>query len=72
MVIPVVVANWIEPRLFGEHLNLNFLAVVLALLFWVFIWGVPGAVIAIPVTLTISLICKEVPALRSIHDLLRQ
>lgn len=70
--VPIIIANWVEPRLFGEHLNLNFLAVVLALLFWVAIWGVAGAVIAIPVTLTISLICKEVPALRSVHDLLRQ
>ncbi len=69
--IPVVFTNVIEPKLFGEHLNLNFFAVMLALLFWGFLWGVAGAVIAVPLTLSISLICREVPGLRAVHDLLR-
>lgn len=69
--VPIVFVNAIEPKLFGDHLNLNFVAVVMALLFWVFLWGAAGAVVALPVTLSISLICREVPALRTVHDLLR-
>lgn len=69
--IPFGFGNLIEPKVFGESLNLNFFAVVFALMLWSFLWGLAGAVLSVPIMMAISLVCREVPALRPIHELLR-
>jgi len=69
--IPMLFGNLIEPKVFGDSLNLNFFAVLFALLLWAFLWGAAGAVLSVPIMMAVSLICREVPALRPIHDLLR-
>ena len=43
----------------------------LALLLWAFLWGASGAVLSVPIMMAISLVCREVPVLQPIHDLLR-
>ena len=69
--VPMLFGNLIEPKVFGDSLNLNFFAVLFALLLWAFLWGAAGAVLSVPIMMAVSLICREVPALRPIHDLLR-
>ena len=69
--VPAVFGNIVEPKVFGDSLNLNFLAVVFALVLWTFLWGVVGAVLSVPIMMAVSLVCREVPSLRPIHDLLR-
>ena len=69
--IPTVFGNIIEPKIFGDSLNLNFLAILFALVLWAFLWGAPGAVLSVPIMMAISLVCREVPVLRPIHELLR-
>ena len=69
--VPAVFGNIIEPKVFGDSLNLNFLAVLFALVLWTFLWGVAGAVLSVPIMMAVSLVCKEVPSLRPLHDLLR-
>jgi len=46
----VYVGNWMEPRLMSRTMNLSPLAVLLALVLWSSLWGVPGAIIAVPMT----------------------
>jgi AI-2 transport protein TqsA len=70
-VIPALFGNIIEPKVFGDSLNLNFFAILFALVLWAFLWGAPGAVLSVPIMMAISLICREVPALRLFHELLR-
>ncbi|MGB0589473.1 MAG: AI-2E family transporter [Myxococcota bacterium] len=70
-VIPTVFGNIIEPKVFGDSLNLNFFAILFALVLWAFLWGASGAVLSVPIMMAISLICREVPALRPVHELLR-
>jgi predicted PurR-regulated permease PerM len=53
VVIAVVGLHWLTttllyPKLIGERLKLNPLAVSISLLFWAWIWGAPGLVLAIP------------------------
>jgi AI-2 transport protein TqsA len=70
-VIPALFGNIIEPKVFGDSLNLNFFAILFALVLWSFLWGASGAVLSVPMMMAISLICREVPALRPAHELLR-
>ena len=46
----VYVGNWLEPRVMSRSMNLSPLTVLLALVLWASLWGLPGAIIAVPMT----------------------
>lgn len=70
IVMEQVMGNFLDPRLQGRTLNVSSLVVLLSVLFWGWIWGVPGALIALPLTVTLILICANTAALRPIAVLL--
>lgn len=49
-VAQVYVGNWLEPRVMSRTFNLSPLTVLLALVLWSTVWGLPGAIIAVPMT----------------------
>jgi predicted PurR-regulated permease PerM len=53
------IQNFLEPRLYGEGLNLNPLVIVLSLILWSFILGPVGALIAVPLTLMVMRLLLE-------------
>lgn len=55
--------NVAEPRFMGTSLDLSPLLVLLSLIFWGWLWGVWGMVLAVPITSTLKIICENVPAL---------
>lgn len=57
--IQFVIGNIIEPRLQGRHLGLHPAMVLLSLLFWGFVWGVPGMFLAVPMTAVIKLVMER-------------
>jgi predicted PurR-regulated permease PerM len=59
----VVMMNFIYPKLIGGRLKLNPLAVSLSLLFWAWIWGGPGLILAIPILGASKIICDRVEPL---------
>ncbi len=65
-----VTGNFLDPRLQGRTLNVSSLVVLLSVILWGWIWGVPGALIAVPLTVTIILACSKVAMLRPIAVLL--
>jgi predicted PurR-regulated permease PerM len=48
------------PAIVGRRVHLNALAVTIALLFWGWLWGAIGLILAIPITATIKVICDHV------------
>jgi len=48
--IQFMIGNIIEPKLLGKSLNLHPVTVLLALIFWGFLWGVIGMLLATPIT----------------------
>ena len=59
----VVTMNLIYPKFIGHRLRLNPLAVSLSLLFWAWIWGAPGLILAIPLLGAAKIICDHVEPL---------
>lgn len=55
LVIEQVMGNLVDPKLMGRRLSVSPLVVLVALLFWSIIWGVPGALLAVPVTVLITM-----------------
>ena len=63
-----VVLNEIEgdlltPWLLGQRLSLNPLAIFLGLVFWAWLWGAVGAFLAVPILVTLKVICDNVERL---------
>jgi|GEM_PF-785404 len=57
-IVQVVVGNIIEPRVMGDALDLHPIVLLIALLFWMKVWGIWGALLAAPITAIIK-ICLE-------------
>jgi predicted PurR-regulated permease PerM len=62
--------NYVTPTLLGRNLPVNTVAIFLGLLFFSWMWGIPGAVLAVPLTVCVKLVCDHVPALAHVGALL--
>lgn len=56
----LIAANVLFPAVIGRKVHLNALAVTIALLFWGWLWGAPGLILAVPITATIKVICDHI------------
>lgn len=65
-----VIGNVLEPKLLARSLNLSPLLVLVSLMFWGWLWGIWGMVLAVPVTSMIKIICENVDALRPLAALM--
>jgi predicted PurR-regulated permease PerM len=61
----VIALNLLYPKFIGRRLQLNPLAVTLALLFWGWLWGAMGLILAVPLTAAIKIIFDHVEGLRA-------
>jgi predicted PurR-regulated permease PerM len=68
--ITIVEGQFITPILTGRSLTLHPLVILLAMLFWGWIWGVVGALIAVPVLMTFKIFCDHVEPLMPIGEFL--
>jgi predicted PurR-regulated permease PerM len=64
----VLTMNLLYPKLIGRRLRLNPLAVALSLLFWAWIWGAFGLVLAIPLVATTKIICDYTEPLQALGE----
>ena len=56
--------NVLYPKILGKRLQLNPLAVTLGLLFWGWLWGAMGLILAVPLTGACKIICDHIEPLR--------
>lgn len=69
-VTAVVVGNLIYPRMQAETQNIDPVATLLALSLWSFLWGLPGAFLAVPLTLMLMMVFTQFENTRWIAVLL--
>jgi predicted PurR-regulated permease PerM len=55
----VVAQNLIAPQLVGRQVQLNAVAITISLLFWGWVWGGMGLILAIPITAALRVICDH-------------
>jgi len=61
----LIALNILYPKIIGSRLQLNPLAVTLSLLFWGWLWGAMGLILAVPLTAAIKIIFDHVEGLRA-------
>lgn len=55
----VLALNLVAPQLVGRRVQLNAVAITISLLFWGWVWGGMGLLLAIPITATLRVICDH-------------
>jgi len=58
------------PLLLANRFTINPVAVILSLIFWYWMWGVPGAILAVPMLAIIKIICDRLRPFRAFGHLL--
>ena len=57
--VQVVFGSVLEPIMMGRSFSINIVTVLVMLMFWGFLWGVPGLILAIPITVLIKTILEQ-------------
>ena len=70
LVIEIIVANFLEPMLYGAHTGISSLAILVAAVFWTLLWGPVGLVLSTPLTVCLVVLGRYVPQLEFLHILL--
>jgi predicted PurR-regulated permease PerM len=71
-VINILEGNLITPWILGRRMRLNTVAVFIGLVFWWYLWGIPGAILAVPIMATIKITCDHIESLRPIGEFLAE
>ena len=72
LLINLIQANVVSPLLLGHRLTLNPVAIFVGLTFFFWIWGVPGAFLAVPVLATFKIFCDHIESLAAVGEFLGQ
>lgn len=71
--IPLVIFSLkgllLELAIMGRAARINGVAMFVSLLFWSWIWGLVGMIVAVPITMVIKTVCERVDSLQPISEL---
>ncbi|MDB5328408.1 MAG: putative phytochrome sensor protein [Phycisphaerales bacterium] len=70
LVVELISNNVMEPWLYGASTGLSTVAIILAAVFWTWLWGSIGLLVATPLTVCIAVVGKYVKPLNFLHVLL--
>jgi predicted PurR-regulated permease PerM len=70
LAIVLVEGQAITPNLLGRRLRMNAVAILVALAFWGWIWGIPGMIVAIPLLVTLRIFCIHFESLTTLGEFL--
>lgn len=68
--IQFVIGNVLEPKIMGKSLDLHPVAILIFLIFWGKIWGIPGMFLAVPITAIIKIILDRIDETKPLANLL--
>jgi predicted PurR-regulated permease PerM len=69
-VVHVIEGETVTPMLLARRFTLNPVLVIVALFFWDWLWGVPGALLAVPLLAITKIVCDRIPSLTPLGHLL--
>ncbi len=69
-VLAVVEGSFLTPMILGRRLLLNPVAVFISLTFWWWLWGIPGAILAVPMMAALKILCDHTETLAPIGEFL--
>lgn len=70
LLLHVLEANLVTPVVLGRRFTLNPVVIFVSLIFWTWLWGLPGALLSVPILVSAKVICDRVPSLSPVSELL--
>jgi predicted PurR-regulated permease PerM len=70
LAISTIQNNLVSPVAYGRRLRLNPVAVLVGVLFWWYLWGVPGAFLAVPIIATFKILGEHLDSLAPVAEFL--
>ncbi|MCF6350959.1 MAG: AI-2E family transporter [Flavobacteriaceae bacterium] len=68
--VQVIMGAVLEPIFMGKSFSINVITILVTLMFWGFLWGIPGLILAIPITVFIKIIFEQFSKTKVIADLM--
>src|SRR2546423_3577401 len=68
----LIAANLVTPKLVGSRVNIDPVAATVGMLFWGWLWGIVGLLMAVPLTALVKLVADCHPSLAHISNLLAE
>ncbi len=65
-----VIANFIEPHIYGKRTGISAFALVVMAIVWTLLWGWPGLIVSTPLTVCLIVMGRHVPQMHFLHILL--
>ena len=66
--VQVLFGGVLEPVFMGKSFSINIITVLLMLMLWGYIWGIPGLIMAIPITVFLKILMEKYPRTRIIAE----
>ncbi len=70
LVVTVLVQSVVVPQVMGRRLVLNPVAIFLAITIWGWMWGIIGALMAVPILACVKIVSERIPSLRPVAEFL--
>ena len=68
LALHAVESNFITPLILGRRLTMNPVVIFLSLMFWMWLWGVPGALISVPLLMMLKVFCDHLKPLAPLGE----
>lgn len=66
--VQFLIGNIIEPKIMGQSLDLHPVTILLSLMFWGFLWGVPGMILATPLAVIFKIVLQSKESTQHLAD----
>ena len=66
LLIHLAESAFITPHFLARRFTLNPVLVILSLIFWYWMWGVPGAILSVPMLAIAKIVCDQIPSLKPV------
>jgi predicted PurR-regulated permease PerM len=70
IVLELISNNFVEPWLYGSSTGLSPVAIIVAAIFWTWLWGPVGLLLSTPLTVCLVVLGRHVPQFGFLHVLL--
>ncbi|MBN8631095.1 MAG: AI-2E family transporter [Rhodobacterales bacterium] len=61
LIVEAITSNVIEPRLYSSNTGVSSLAIIIAAIFWTFLWGPLGLMLSTPLTVCLVVLGRHIP-----------
>ena len=68
--VQVIFGGVLEPILMGKSFSINVITILIALMLWGYVWGIPGLIISIPITVFLKVLFEQYPSTKIISRLM--